>query len=78
MRHEASMRTTFPIDDDVLVVAKARAEREGVSEMARTGMRSARHDRKDPPIRNGIQLLRRPSGGPVTLEMVNAIRDDEW
>lgn len=77
------MRTTLTIDDDVLVVAKVRADREGVSlgavvsAMARKGMRSDRAEQEKSPVRNGIRLLTKHGGQPVTLEMINAIRDDE-
>lgn len=74
------MRTTLTIDDDVLAAAKALAERREqtlgaiVSDLMRQALR--------PPeqvfeTRNGIPLLpRRPNGVPVTLEMVNALRDE--
>jgi hypothetical protein len=74
------MRTTLAIDDDVLAAAKGLAESEGktvgevVSALARKGL--------DPPqrrfrTRNGVPLLpRRPDGRPVTLEMVNRLRDE--
>lgn len=74
------MRTTLTIDDDVLAAAKALAERREktlgaiVSDLMRQALR--------PPeqvfeTRNGIPLLpRRPDGVPVTLEMVNALRDE--
>lgn len=73
------MRTTLSIDDDVLVAAKAMAEQEKrslgeiISDLARKALR-----RPAPPSeRNGIPLLgARPDAAPVTLEMVNALRDD--
>jgi hypothetical protein len=73
------MRTTIGIDDDVLAAAKAIARQKNqtlgkvVSELARNSLR--------PPVaatqRNGIPLLpvRRP-GAIVTLEVVNALRDE--
>ncbi len=76
------MRTTLNIDDDVLAAAKRLAERgrrtvgEVISTLARRGLtrggRSARAER------NGIPLL--PSGesaSPVTLELVNRLRDEQ-
>ncbi|WP_274626322.1 CopG family transcriptional regulator [Arvimicrobium flavum] len=73
------MRTTLAIDDDVLAAAKALAEQqrrsvgEVISELARQSLKRplpARH-------RNGIPLLEVKEGGaPVTLEMVNALRDE--
>jgi len=73
------MRTTIAIDDDVLTAAKAIARQRNqtigkvVSELARNSLR--------PPAaaaeRNGVPLLpvRRP-GAIVTLDVVNALRDE--
>jgi hypothetical protein len=73
------MRTTLATDDDVLSKARAVAERDGrpigqvVSEWARDGMtRELRTTRS----RNGFPVLPR-RGTMVTLELVNALRDDE-
>jgi hypothetical protein len=74
-------RTTLAIDDDVLAAAKGLAQRENksvgevISELARRGLQpkkaAARHSR------NGVPLLpKRPGGGPVTLELVNRLRDE--
>lgn len=74
------MRTTLSIDDDVLTVARALAERdqktvgEVISELARKAMTP-----KEQPAtyRNGVPLI--PVGKdarPVTLEMVNRLRDE--
>ena len=76
------MRTTLAIDDDVLAAAKHLAEREHksvgevVSALARQdltrGIRSTR------PVRNGVLLLPTRKGGtPVTLELVNQLRDEQ-
>ncbi len=73
------MRTTLSIDDDVLVAAKAMAEQEKrslgeiISDLARKALRRpAPHSE-----RNGIPLLgTRPDAAPVTLEIVNTLRDD--
>lgn len=73
------MRTTLTIDDDVLAAAKAMADREGlsigkvISELARRALL--------PPTsateRNGIPLLPdRPAASVVTLDTVNALRDE--
>lgn len=74
------MRTTLTIDDDVLSAAKSMAKRQGrstgeiVSELVRQSLTSA------PPIKrtsSGIPLL--PVTNPdavVTLDMVNALRDE--
>jgi hypothetical protein len=73
------MRTTLSIDDDILCTAKAlaahqrRSVGEVVSEMARKGMA---RDRGSSKTRNGFPVLPR-RGTVVTLELVNALRDDE-
>ena len=75
------MRTTLAIDDDVLAAAKAMAERERktlgevISELARQGMGRTRVARA--AVRNGVPLLAsRKAGAPVTLELVNQLRDE--
>jgi hypothetical protein len=76
---EAPMRTTLTVDDDVLVAAKALAEQqhrtigEVVSDLARQALTR--------PVtvsqRNGIPLLpARTPCGAVTLDVVNALRDE--
>ena len=74
------MRTTLTIDDDVLSAAKALAAQRNetigdvISDLVRQAL--------SPPTpgvstRNGVPLLpRRQDGGPVTLETVNALRDE--
>jgi len=80
MRYILVMRTTLSIDDDVLIAARALAEAERrsigevVSELAR---RSLRGPKRSAAHRNGLVLLPERPGGVVTLEMVNAIRDEE-
>jgi len=73
------MRTTLTIDDDVLVAAKAIAEQqhrsigEVVSDLARKALRRP----SAPAVRNGIPLLpRRDDDTVVTLDIVNALRDE--
>ncbi len=73
------VRTTLAIDDDVLVAARAMARQQNrsvgevVSELARHSLR-----RNAPPReRNGIQLLTpKPGTAPVTLDIVNSLRDE--
>jgi hypothetical protein len=74
------MRTTLDIADDVLASAKAIAKEQGktagevLSELAR----SALYKPFQGGMRNGIPLL--PVKDPtarITLELVNALRDDE-
>jgi hypothetical protein len=74
------MRTTLSLDDDVLAAARALAEHqrktlgEVVSELARKGLAPAE---TVPQYRNGIRLLPvRPGAGPVTLELINELRDE--
>jgi hypothetical protein len=75
------MRTTLAIDDDILVAARhlAESERKSVGEvisaLARQGLtRSTRGKRT---VRNGVPLLTvRRAGTPVTLELVNQLRDE--
>ena len=73
------MRTTITIDDDVLAVARALADRKGtslgsaVSELARRGFRSATTVRED-----GMPVFNVPDDAPpITSEDV--YRElDEW
>jgi hypothetical protein len=75
------MRTTLAIDDDILAAAKHLAEREQrslgevISALARQGLsRGTRGSRSE---RNGIPLLpSRKAAVPVTLELVNQLRDE--
>ena len=73
------MRTTLSLDDDVLLAAKAIAGQQGrslgevVSELARRSLQR--------PVsraeRNGIPLLAsQPDSPPVTMSLVNSLRDD--
>lgn len=77
------MRTTLAIDDDVLVAAKALAERQRtslgtvISDLARQALRRPT-EVGTAGLRNGIRLLpARPDAVPVTLDVVNQLRDDE-
>ncbi|RQR67011.1 CopG family transcriptional regulator [Burkholderia sp. Bp9126] len=74
------MRITLDIDDDVLAIARARAEREHVSigrvlsALARAALRPA----GDTPVatRNGLPVLpNAATARPVTLDLVNRLRD---
>lgn len=75
------MRTTLAIDHDVLAAAKHLSKREQrtvgevVSHLARQGL--ARSDSGARAERNGIPLLASKKGAvPVTLELVNQLRDE--
>ena len=76
------MRTTLAIDDDVLAAAKHLAEIERrtvgevISSLARQAL--ARTGRGTRTERNGIPLLpSKRSASPVTLELVNQLRDEQ-
>lgn len=74
------MRTTLAIDDDVLAAARGLAALEGksVGEVISAWARQALTP-KGPEMetRNGVPLLPlRPDAKPVTLEIVNALRDE--
>ena len=74
------MRTTLSIEDDVLLAAKSLAEREQrtigevISALARQGLgRKAATG----STRNGVPLLASKNRAiPVTMELVNQLRDD--
>jgi hypothetical protein len=79
MRKAMEMRTTLAIDDDILLVAKAMARQqdrsvgEVISDLARRSLR------RPAPAgeRNGIPLLAtKADSPPVTLDIVNALRDE--
>lgn len=73
------MRTTLAIDDDVLVAARAIARQQDrslgdvISDLARLSLR-----RPQPGTsRNGFPLLpTKPDAPPVTIDIVNALRDE--
>ena len=74
------MRTTLSIDDDVLAAAKGLAIQqkktlgEVVSELARQSLRPLPTSAKS---RGGVPLIPvTANAGPVTLEVVNALRDE--
>jgi hypothetical protein len=74
------MRTTLAIDDDVLMAVKSLAQREQktIGEVISTLARQAL--RRQTPLqsfRNGVPLLvAGASAQPVTLELVNQLRDE--
>ncbi len=74
------MRTTLSIDDDVLAAARGLADRqhksvgEVISALARQALRPEAAGQR---TRNGVQLLPvRVDAKPVTLELVNQLRDE--
>lgn len=74
------MRTTLSIDDDILAIARALAEREGrslgevISDLARKGLNPPA---PAPSRRNGIRLMPVTQGATMaTLDLVNRLRDE--
>jgi hypothetical protein len=73
------MRTRLTIADDALAAARAMAEREArpVGDVISDLVRRALELPVPKTYRNGIQLLDvKPGGKPVTLRMVNKLRDE--
>ncbi len=73
------MRTTLDIDDDVLAAVKGLAEAQDttagkvVSELVRKSLQPKGSIKK----RNGFLLFpATPKGAPVTMELVNRLRDE--
>jgi hypothetical protein len=76
---ERNVRTTLAIDDDVLTAAKAiaRHERRSIGEVVSDLARRALVRPGPAVTRNGVPLLtRRDEHEFVTLETVNALRDE--
>ena len=74
------MRTTLTLDDDILSAAKALAEQRNetiggvISTLVRQALTPAGPSSAH---RNGVPLLPRgPQAAPVTLDRVNALRDE--
>lgn len=74
------MRTTLTLDDDVFTAAKAIAAHqrrpigEVLSALARTALQPVASGLE---TRNGVPLLpSRPGALPVTLDLVNQLRDE--
>jgi hypothetical protein len=74
------MRTTLAIDDDVLAAARGLAalHRKSIGEVISALARQALHPQASShTTRNGVPLLQAQTGAmPVTLEMVNQLRDE--
>ena len=74
------MRTTLAIDDDVLAAARGLAEiqKKSIGEVISSLARQALHrDAPPAPTRNGVPLLQpQPGAMPVTMELVNRLRDE--
>jgi len=74
------MRTTLSIDDDILAAAKelAAAQRKTIGEVLSSLARESLSPRKPSRrSRNGVPLLPvRSDAKPITLALVNQLRDD--
>jgi len=74
------MRTTLDLDEDVLGIAKQLALEKRIStgKVVSDLMRRALAPKKAPRTRNGVLLLdRKPGSKPITLELVNRLRDEK-
>ena len=76
------LRTTLEIEDDVLEVAKDIARHQclsfgkAVSLLIRKGIQTLRHQAKVVTL-NGLRVVSRAlNASPVTLEIVNKLRDE--
>lgn len=74
------MRTTLDVNEDVLSAVKELAESQNrtagqvISDLARQSLRAPRTKERK---RNGFTLMPRRKGGkPVTMELVNRLRDE--
>ncbi len=74
------MRTTLNIDDDILAYARERAnfEQKSIGEVISALVRKALPPPEITPVfRNGVPLLPvQPGATPVTLELVNRLKDE--
>jgi len=81
MRYTLLMRTTLDIDEDVLLAVKEMAVLKRtstgrvLSELARQALRPSDASRA---VRSGVPLLpKRPGERPVSMELINRLRDQE-
>lgn len=74
------MRTTLDIDEDMLRTAKAHArhQRKPLGRVVSDALRQVfEKDVVHFETRNGIPIIPKRSGVVITMEMVNAMRDEE-
>ena len=74
------MRTTLDIDDDVLLAAKRLSTQRRVSagKVLSELARQALIPKEAPKTKNGVRLFPiQPGARPVTLELVNRLRDED-
>ena len=80
VRYDRLMRTTLDLDEEMLGVAKQLASQQGVSmgKVVSDLMRQALAPKKAPRTRNGVPIFEpKPGARPITLELVNRLRDEE-
>lgn len=77
------MRTTLTIPDDVLAAARQRAEAHGTTigealgELVRLGLETELEECRDNGFWKGVKFFpHRADDPPVTLELVNRLRDE--
>lgn len=73
------MRTTLALDDDILAAVRNLAERQqkSIGEVVSMLTRQALRRELPAAVRNGVPLLPvQPGATPVTLDMVNSLRDE--
>lgn len=75
------MKTTLEIEDDVLEVAKDLARHQCVSlgkVVSQLLRKSIQSSERGQTVRNGLRIVHRSGNAtPVTLEIVNQIRDEQ-
>jgi len=74
------VRTTLDVDDEVIAAVRSLARQKGrtMGQMVSDLVRQALTPKPAQEVRNGVPLLRsRTERGPVTMELVNALRDGE-
>lgn len=77
--YDANMRTTLELDDDVLEIARGLAahRRQSIGRVISDHFRKSLQSPGQPLVRNGLRIIRREAGAaPVTLEVVNKLRDE--
>jgi len=73
------MRTTLNIDDHILMAVKSVAAQRGQSlgQVISRLLEKALGPDKSMRIRNGVPIFPKSGEGPVTMELVNQLRDGE-
>lgn len=73
------MRTTLEIDNDVLELAKslARHRKQSIGRVISDLCRKKLQVGESAPVKNGLRVIQRDKAAtPVTLEIVNMLRDE--